>query len=886
MRGKKYGYIQTAAVARAAAGEGAVLLKNEKKVLPVKKNETVSVFGRTQFDYIKSGTGSGGLVNVEYATNITDSLGQRVNINRELADIYRGWITENPVDMGDGWAKPWFQKEMPISNELVRNAVARSDKAIVVIGRTAGESKDNSAAEGSYFLTEDEYGLIKSVSSHFEKVCILLNVGNVIDTTWAEELEIPAVMYIWQGGMEGGNAVADIICGDVSPSGKLTDTVMRDISAYPPAKNFGNADMNMYEEDIYVGYRYFETFAKNEVLYPFGFGLSYTSFSLKITDFCPQKNKARVNVRVNNSGSYAGKEIVQAYMNPPMGADGRPQRELAAFAKTMLLQPGETQDITLEISTECFKRYCDCGEYRFCYIIEEGEYGIYVGTDVRSAELAGSCCVAETVIIERLQQAMPPVRKLRRMRPVFDGDNIVVGYEEAPQKEYDLHDRVMKGRPTVLQTTEDAGVKLRDVSQGKCTMDKFIAQLCEDDLMCIVRGEGMNSPKVTPGTASAFGGVTRRIFEFGIPVACCADGPSGIRMDNGAKAASIPNGTCLACSWNTDIVEKLYEAVGRELIENNIDTLLGPGINIHRTPLCGRNFEYFSEDPYLTGKMAAAATRGLNKYGAFGTIKHFVCNEQEYKRSEVDACVSERALREIYLKPFEMAVKEGKTQLIMTSYNPINGIRAAGNYDLNTTILRGEWGYDGLVMTDWWAMMNNEGEEGSKDKLAEMAVAQNDIYMVCDNAENHKDNLKDALADGTLTIGELQRNAKNICRVMMQLPVYRNKSGNCVYGEDATGALVFTGEDIALGDKLDIRLSAGRYRIEIEYCLAEDELLQSIVKLLADKTEVILLIKGTGNEIGAIAQNFELMTEIDGITIQAENHNLRIKTLSIYAVIK
>src|SRR5690606_20451816 len=313
----------------------------------------------------------------------------------------------------------------------------------------------------------------------------------------------------------------------------------------------------------------------------------------------------------------------------------------------------------------------------------------------------------------------------------------------------------------------DALPILRDVHDGKVSMEDFIAQLSDEDLATIVRGEGMVSPLVTPGTASAFGGVSDRLLSYGIPVGCTADGPSGIRMDSGDKATQVAIGTLLAATWNVELVEELYVMEGQELLRNNIDTLLGPGLNIRRSPLNGRNFEYFSEDPLISGAFAAACTRGIISGGSYATLKHFACNNQEKHRTKVDAVVSERALRELYLKGFEIAVKDGGANSIMTSYNPINGHWAASNYDLNTTILRGEWGYDGIVMTDWWANMNDpiDGGESSRQNTYAMVRAQNDLYMVVPNygAEINamEDNTLEKLADGTLTRGELQRNAMN-----------------------------------------------------------------------------------------------------------------------------
>src|SRR5690606_37415463 len=270
-------------------------------------------------------------------------------------------------------------------------------------------------------------------------------------------------------------------------------------------------------------------------------------------------------------------------------------------------------------------------------------------------------------------------------------------FEAVPKRKISIAERIERNLPRTLEQTGDRGYKLRDVHEGKVSIEAFIAQLSDQDLATIVRGEGMVSPLVTPGTASAFGGVSDQLLNFGIPVGCTADGPSGIRMDSGDKATQVSIGTLLAATWNVELVEELYVMEGQELLRNNIDTLLGPGLNIRRSPLNGRNFEYFSEDPLISGAFAAACTRGIISGGSYATLKHFACNNQEKHRSKVDAVVSERALREIYLKGFEIAVKEGGANSIMTSYNPVNGHWAASNYDLNTTILRGEWGFKGIV---------------------------------------------------------------------------------------------------------------------------------------------------------------------------------------------
>ena len=313
-------------------------------------------------------------------------------------------------------------------------------------------------------------------------------------------------------------------------------------------------------------------------------------------------------------------------------------------------------------------------------------------------------------------------------------------------------------------------------------MEEFIAQLSETELASLVCGEGMSSPKATPGTAGALGGQTEKLSNFGIPVCCVADGPSGIKASPDIETTLTPNGTMIACSWNLPLVKELFTEIGVELKQYGIDSLLGPGLNIHRIPLCGRNFEYFSEDPYLTGKMGAAVTLGIAENGGYATIKHFCCNNQEKARAEYDATVSQRALREIYLKPFEITVKEGQNVLIMTSYNSINGFWAASNYDLTTSVLRDDWKFENFVMTDWWAKCNKtQGSWGSKDFLDMMVRSQNDLYMVCEDSQVKSNSILNGLRDGTITVAELQLCCKNILKWITKTNTFKEyvKSG-CV----------------------------------------------------------------------------------------------------------
>ena len=798
-----------AALAKRAAAEGCVLLKNTKRALPLKEGESVSVFGRIQFDYYKSGTGSGGLVNTRYVVGILDALKEEdLILNQKVEETYRKWLETHPFDAGTGWAQePWSQEEMPLTDELVREASARSDAAIVIIGRTAGEDQDACAEKGSYLLTDLEEEMLEKVCRAFPRTIVVLNVGSIIDMKWVEKYDPSAVLYVWQGGMEGGHGAADVLMGRVNPCGKLTDTIACDISDYPSTRNFGGDAGDVYQEDIYVGYRYFETFAKKKVLYPFGFGMSYTGFELKdgrmertvkesrhedsqaVTADADDSSRFSVqfSVKVRNVGDVSGKEVVQVYVKAPQGELGKPLRSLAAFAKTRELEPGEEELLVMTAPDLMLSSYDDSGAagYKSCYVMEEGTYEFYIGTDVRNAECIGNLHIDRTVAVERCRECAAPVESFQRMRTAAGAGAETAGgeaeleltWENAPARTESVSIHMRDDRAEDIPCTGDRGIRLGDVFDGKADMKSFLAQMSDDDLCCIVKGEGMCSPKVTPGTAAAFGGLTESLQKLGIPCGCCADGPSGIRMDCGTQAFSLPNGVCLASSFNEELLEELYEMTGAELRKNRIDTLLGPGMNIHRNPLNGRNFEYFSEDPLVTGKIAAAQLRGMAKYGVTGTIKHFAANNQEYNRRKCNSILSERALREIYLRGFEIAVKEGGAHSIMTTYGAVNGLWTAGNYDLLTRLLRQEWGYDGMVMTDWWAEMNDEGGQPSVENLAEMVRAQNDVFMAVPDTEEKMGNLKESLASGFLTRGMLLRCAGNVLKMLMRSPVMERALG-------------------------------------------------------------------------------------------------------------
>ncbi len=779
--------------------EGIVMLKNEKNALPLDMSETVSVFGRIQLHYYKSGTGSGGMVNVSKVTGIVDGLLEAgVRVNTELLDVYRKWDEENPVELGSGWGgEPWSQKEMPLDDEVVRKAASVSSRAIVIIGRTAGEEQDLRIEAGSYLLTDTELDMLRKVRKHFDKVIVLLNVGGLMDLNDIEECAPDALLYVWQGGMTGGTGTADVLIGKVSPSGKLPDTAARKVSDYPSDSYFGNKDKELYTEDVFVGYRWFETFAKDSVLYPFGFGLSYTTFDIAVENGENKDNETIIEVNVTNTGRYKGKEVVQVYCEAPQGRLGKPARVLCGFEKTKELAPGESQSLKIKINHTDIASYDDNNgsDTAYCWILEKGKYTFHIGSDVRNCTEHFGFVLDNDVVIEKCEQALAPVTEFDRIKAVPSDNGLQPVKEKAPLSLVDEKQRLFASIPEEIEYTGDKGLKLADVKNGKCSMNEFIAQLSDHDLSCIIRGEGMGSPRVTAGTASAFGGVSNELNAFGVPAGCCDDGPSGMRLDCGTKAFSLPNVTLIASTFNKELIEELFGFMGVEMVANKVDCLLGPGMNIHRHPLNGRNFEYFSEDPFLTGQMASAELRGLHSAGVTGTIKHFCANNQETNRHTVDSVVSERALREIYLRGFEMAVKLGGAKTIMTTYGSLNGVWTAGNFDLNTTVLRDQWGFKGFTMTDWWANVNYRGEEPRRSNYVPMAKAQNDVYMVCSDSSCADPDIEKALADGTLSRAELQRNAANVLRVLLDTHAMKR-----IMGEDDTVEIINRADSEGGGD--------------------------------------------------------------------------------------
>lgn len=787
-----------------AAKEGMVLLKNDNNVLPLKSGTKVALFGKGTFDYVKGGGGSGD-VTVAYTRNLYEGLKlkkDKISIFEELCDYYRKDIEEQYKNGN----VPGMTIEPDVPTDILNRAKAYTDTAIISICRYSGEGWDRKSVidpnnkalwdyeremtersaeifkNGDFCLSEKEQEMVDTVKANFKNVIVVLNVGGMVDTSWfANDSSIQAALLALQGGMEGGLAAAELLIGEGNPSGKTVDTFASTLEDYPSTYNFHESrDYVDYTDDIYVGYRYFETIpgAAEKVIYPFGYGLSYTTFDVEILsanvsdDECTccscgsagnSGKEICIKVRVTNTGKVAGKEVVQVYVGKPQGKLGKPAKELVAFEKTRELQAGDSQVMTLCWKISDMASYDDLGKVqKSAYVLEAGSYDIYVGTSVRDVtKLDFAYTVDKDTVVEQLSAKLVPTSLAKRM--LSDGS-----FEELPQTEPvdtdysvignidpSLTEGVAPGtRGIPLFRFADGMAKngthdIMDVVEGRITMDEFVSELSIDELIHLLGGQ----PNV--GVANTFG--IGNMPEYGIPSVMTADGPAGVRINPevGVFTTAFPCSTLLASTWNPDILEAVGRAGGEELKENNLGLWLTPAICIHRSPLCGRNFEYYSEDPFLTGKLAGAMVRGIQSNNVGATLKHFALNNKETNRKNSDSRVSERAAREIYLKAFEMIVKEDDPWAVMSSYNMINGYRASESADLLTGILRDEWGYEGMVTTDWWTC----GEHYKETK------AGNDLKM----GNGYPERVKEAYDKGAITREEIEICVKRILGLIIRL---------------------------------------------------------------------------------------------------------------------
>ncbi len=774
------------ALSAEAAAEGIVLLKNEDGALPLPAGSKVALFGKAVYDYVKGGGGSGD-VYTAYVRNFAEGFREAgADVYEPLCDYYKDYVAKQY----EAGAAPGMMAEPALEPAVIRDARAFTDTAVLCLSRFSGEGWDRSDVEfrgepnpwesevtmpglsakifpkGDFYLSEAEEALVAAIEEVFDKVIVLLNVGGVIDTKWIrDDARIRGALLPWQGGMEGAVSAAKTVMGQYNPSGKLPDTFAGELTDYPSTEGFHESFWHVdYKEDIYVGYRYFETMkgAAEKVVYPFGYGLSYTTFETSCMEAQRAEGGFAFRVKVENTGAAAGKEVAAIYLSAPAGKLGKPARELAAYAKTKLLQPGEFQELELFVKDRDLASYDDLGKVReAAYVIEAGTYRFFLGGSVRDArELEFTYTAAEDTVYEQLSHQLVPAGLTERLLADGSYEALPTGPEKdinecifpkmAPGSEEGMVPRD-RGRETyMLMHPYAEGVKpLEAVANGEMDLDAFVEQLDDEDLREILGGQPNKGVSNTWGMGNN--------PRYGIPNVSTADGPAGVRLgaECGISTTAWPCATAIASSWNQDLAAAVGKAGGEELKENNLQIWLAPAVNIHRNPLCGRNFEYYSEDPFLTGMTGAALVRGIQSNRVAASVKHFAANNKETNRKNCDSRVSERALREIYLRGFEIIVKEADPWTIMSSYNPINGQRASESRELLTGILREEWGFGGMVTTDWWG----RGEHYKE------VLAGNDVKM----ANGYPDRIAKAMEMGALGREDLKKCAKRILEMILKL---------------------------------------------------------------------------------------------------------------------
>ncbi len=803
--------IRHRAVACRAAAEGMVLLKNENQTLPLDPGSAVALYGVGAVRTIKGGTGSGdvnerervsiyqGMKNAGYLIANEASVLELEEVYQKARDTWRDDILDQTKEMGmmdffGIYSSNPFQ--MPSGGSVEK---ADTDTAIFVLSRVAGENADRYCAEGDYYLSREESGQLDQICRLYETVIVVINAGGQVDLSFMDTYpNIRALLYIVQPGMEGGNAFADVISGRVTPSGKLTDTWAYQYEDYPNSENFshnnGDVDTEKYEEDIYVGYRYFDTYDV-PVRYGFGYGLSYTTFDVQYTDAALTKEEICVTASVTNTGNTDGKEIVQVYASCPPGRLEKEYRRLAGFAKTKDLQPQESESDAVHIPIRSLASY---DEQEPGWVLEPGYYGIWVGTSLADAEPVCAMHVAERVVLERTVNICPLKEELNTFHP--DAQKAQKRYAVLKQKTKEKDFPVLELACAAIPTNVIDYRPNRELVPEKAAA--FVNQLSTDQLIQLAtgdpgKGQGSNLGAAGISVPGSAGETSDCAKDRDLASIVLADGPAGLRLmkyyyvEDGAIVSmpfefslegglfcpqaeqmsgeryyqyctAIPVGTLLAQSWDEELLREVGEMIGHEMEEFHVTLWLAPGMNIHRNPLCGRNFEYYSEDPLVTGRMAAAMTQGVQSVPGCGTtIKHFACNNQEDNRMGSNSVLSERALREIYLRGFEIAVRTAQPLSIMTSYNLINGVHAANNFDTCTQAARNEWGFQGVIMTDWTTTMVDESCTASG-----CMRAGNDLVMP--GCQGDHDNMRRELEQGTLSIEDLKACVGRLVNVIWQ----------------------------------------------------------------------------------------------------------------------
>ena len=831
---------------RKAAPGGMVLLENDG-TLPLKEVPTqIALYGSGARRTVKGGTGSGD-VNSRQVYTIEDGFkeaGIRITTTAWMdrydqlcgqhMQAHMGWIAQLIAEEGQagiqkileaGYQEP---AEPPVSPQEAASDPA--DLAVYVLSRNSGEGKDRHVEEGDYLLSEVEMENLKVITAAYDRVIVVLNVGGVIDTQFLRtQPGIGAILLMSQAGNIGGCALADVITGKAYPSGRLAMTWAKQYSDYPCADTFsymnGDTDDEYYEEGLYVGYRYFDTFGV-EPAYPFGYGLSYTTFALAQPQVCIKKRKIRVSVRVKNTGAYPGRQVVQVYASAPQGKIAKPYQALAGFAKTRELLPGETEELVIGFKAADLASF---DESNGTYVLEAGGYVLRVGTDAMHTKAAAVITVRDPITVcsvtrglfadaERVEEISPNGAIRGEVAEPAGPAQDIIRLDLIPEEDPAEPPRAA-GSQTSPAAPAAGSLTLDDVRSGAVSLRAFTEDLSipEMALLCVGTARGGLAGASTIGAAStvcpgAAGDTTSELLESRkIPNMVLSDGPAGLRLsksfvtdaegnvipglgesslggmefllgmqmperpadavDRYQYCTAIPIATMLAQSWDVDMIEEMGDIIGEEMEELGIHLWLAPGMNIQRNPLCGRNFEYYSEDPLLSGKCAAAETKGVQRHKGKGvTIKHFALNNQEDNRSHLNAHCNERAIREIYLRGFQITIRESQPLALMTSYNLLNGVHTANSCDLLTKICRGEWGYEGLIMTDWGTTGGGDMNPDFRGKYGFSSAAGcihagNDLIMP--GSQQDVDEITEAAQTGMLGFEELRASAERIIRTAM-----------------------------------------------------------------------------------------------------------------------
>lgn len=720
--------------AREAVSGGIVLLQNKNNALPLSTNEEIALFGIASYRCFRMGWGSGDMLAQKIVQIDEGLIDAGFKLNKEVYDFCQEWANENCKDYqltNRNWDEWTFRfNEIKIDEAIIKKASQATNTAIVTIGRCSGEARDLKNEEGFLKLHQEEVELIKSVSKSFKKTVLLLNTCGMLDLRSIDDCNIDAILDVSLGGEMFGYGVADVISGKVSPSGKLAMTWANKCEDYPTNEGLETLFVP-YNEGIYVGYRYFDTFNVTP-RYPFGFGLSYTEFKTEITDIQIDGSIVSIYASVKNVGNHTGREVLQCYLSSPEIKLEKAYQELCAYTKTDDIKPGESCDAVLTFDMADMAHF---DPERAYYILENGKYYVRVGNSSRNTNIVCAIDVKDEIICCKVKNRLVPKQELsllsnKNATPyTYDGEenekiNAPVLSLDTDAIESIVADVVEENPPMLLTGDKKGIITLEDVLLGNATVEELVAQFSDEELAAIHNGV-VHDNTITNMTVGSMSkkvrGAAGEMWEsnkYKIPVNACADGPAGVRLsifgsplDSDSPLASqvvaYPSGTMVANSWDIEAARRLGECVRDDLILTDIEGWLAPGINIQRNPKNGRNFEYLSEEPLIAGKIGAYITIGVqyddnaDLTGKYTTIKHFACNNIEYERGVSDSQASERALREIYLKGFKIAVEEGRPHAIMTAYNRINGEFASTSYDLLEGILRGEWNYSGIVMTDW-----------------------------------------------------------------------------------------------------------------------------------------------------------------------------------------